>query len=46
MTRPELLIFCALLQVRYAFWLTGKRKAAHNSKRTTLRTHRNQPEVF
>jgi hypothetical protein len=38
--RFQLLVLALRAQVAYQIWLERKRKARHNSKRVTLRTHR------
>jgi hypothetical protein len=40
MNRMELFVLCLILQARYAEHLVQRAKSRHNSKRHTLRSHR------
>ncbi len=40
MSTPAIFCLCVRLQLSYAAHLIARRKARHNSKRHTLRTHR------
>jgi hypothetical protein len=40
MTRIQLLALCLRVQCAYQVWLAQRRRDRHNSKRVTLRSHR------